>query len=229
MAAVHTRAHHPGKARTAPRRKAAEHVERNQQVAQHQRPHRIHREARPRLALPRRTPRHRTEPPPRRDPVTDVKRRLFDWTAEPARILVEDRFGTRPATAHLGVTASDNGDILGIDTDEYEIRQFSDWLLDNVSAILDDGLAIGSAGLLRERKKAWVSVEMPDNIITPEGVEFRPNLLACSSHDAGLKTRYKRVVTNVVCDNTMTAGLREDELGRKRTNAANKRSAPTRL
>jgi phage/plasmid-like protein (TIGR03299 family) len=143
-------------------------------------------------------------------PVADVKRRLFHWTAEPARVLIEDRFGVRPAEKHLGVTASDNGDILGIHTDEYEIHQFSDWLLGNVSVILDDGLAIGSAGLLRARKQAWVSIEMPDNITTPEGVEFRPNLLACSSHDASLKTRYKRVVTNVVCDNTMAAGLRED-------------------
>ncbi|GLY42992.1 hypothetical protein Amsp01_090150 [Amycolatopsis sp. NBRC 101858] len=143
-------------------------------------------------------------------PVADVKRRLFHWTAEPARVLVEDRFGLRLAKHHLGVTASDNGDLLGIRTDEYEIHQFSHWLLDNVSAILDDGLAIGSAGLLRDRRQAWVSVEIPDNIVTPEGVEFRPNLLACSSHDASLKTRYKRIVTNVVCDNTMGAGLREE-------------------
>ncbi|WIV52880.1 DUF932 domain-containing protein [Amycolatopsis nalaikhensis] len=143
-------------------------------------------------------------------PVTEVKRRLFDWTAEPARVFVEDRFGLRPAGHHLGVTASDNGDILAIHTDEYGIHQYSTWLLDNVAALLDDGLAIGSAGLLRNRKQAWVSVEVPDNITTPEGVEFRPNLLACSSHDASLKTRYKRVVTNVVCDNTMNIGLRED-------------------
>nr|WP_086864937.1 DUF932 domain-containing protein [Amycolatopsis lexingtonensis] len=143
-------------------------------------------------------------------PITDVKRRLFSWTAEPARVLVEDRFGLRPATHHLGVTASDTGDVLAIHTNEYEIHQYSTWLLDNVAALLDDGLTIGSAGLLRNRKQAWVSVEVPDNITTPEGVEFRPNLLACSSHDASLKTRYKRVVTNVVCDNTMAAGLRED-------------------
>ncbi|MFJ1767991.1 DUF932 domain-containing protein [Amycolatopsis sp. NPDC088138] len=143
-------------------------------------------------------------------PITEVKRRLFDWTAEPARVFVEDRFGLRLATAHLGVTASDNGDLLAIHTDEYGIHQYATWLLDNVASLLDDGLTIGSAGLLRERKQAWVSIEVPDNITTPEGVEFRPNLLACSSHDASLKTRYKRVITNVVCDNTMNIGLRED-------------------
>ncbi|MGW5747719.1 DUF932 domain-containing protein [Amycolatopsis sp. NPDC003861] len=143
-------------------------------------------------------------------PVDDVKRRLFGWTAEPAQVFVEDRFGLRLAEHHLGVTTSDTGDLLAIHTDEYGIHQYGTWLLDNVAALLDDGLTIGSAGLLRNRKQAWVSVEIPDNIRTPEGVEFRPNLLACSSHDASLKTRYKRVVTNIVCDNTMAAGLRED-------------------
>ncbi|WP_410595421.1 DUF932 domain-containing protein [Amycolatopsis sp. lyj-23] len=143
-------------------------------------------------------------------PITDVKRRLFGWTAEPARVFVEDRFGLRLAEHHLGVTTSDTGALLAIHTDEYGIHQYGTWLLDNVAALLDDGLAIGSAGLLRERKQAWVSVEVPDNITTPDGVEFRPNLLACSSHDASLKSRYKRVVTNVVCDNTMNIGLRED-------------------
>lgn len=54
-----------------------------------------------------------------------------------------------------------------------------------------------------------MSVEVPDTITTPEGVQYRPNLLAVSSLDGTLATTYKRVVTNVVCDNTMNAGLRE--------------------
>jgi phage/plasmid-like protein (TIGR03299 family) len=52
-------------------------------------------------------------------------------------------------------------------------------------------------------------VEVPDTITTPEGVAFRPNLLACTSHDGSLSTTYKRTITNVVCDNTMAAGLSE--------------------
>jgi phage/plasmid-like protein (TIGR03299 family) len=52
-------------------------------------------------------------------------------------------------------------------------------------------------------------VEVPDSFTTPEGVEFRPNLLATTSFDGSLATTYKRVVTNVVCDNTMAAGLAE--------------------
>ncbi|WP_158889064.1 DUF932 domain-containing protein [Amycolatopsis anabasis] len=142
-------------------------------------------------------------------PLPDVRRRLFDWTAEPEPVFVQGKFGLRQVPNTIAVTASDNGDVLGIHTDTYDIHQYQDWLLHKVGLILDDGLAIGSAGLLRERKQAWVSVEVPDTITTPEGVEFRPNLLACTSHDGSLSTTYKRVVTNVVCDNTMAAGLRE--------------------
>ena len=70
--------------------------------------------------------------------------------------------------------------------------------------------SIGSAGLLKGGAVAWVSVEVPETITTPEGVEFRPNLLACTSHDGSLATTFQRVVTNVVCDNTMSAALAED-------------------
>jgi phage/plasmid-like protein (TIGR03299 family) len=76
-------------------------------------------------------------------------------------------------------------------------------------AILDDDLSIGSAGLLKGGAVAWVSVEVPDTITTPEGVAFRPNLLACTSHDGSLATTFQRVATNVVCDNTMSAALTE--------------------
>ena len=40
-------------------------------------------------------------------------------------------------------------------------------------------------------------------------MEFRPNLLAATSHDGSLATTFQRVVTNVVCDNTVSAALAE--------------------
>ena len=89
------------------------------------------------------------------------------------------------------------------------IHQFREWLLSTVGQILDDDLSIGSAGSLRGGAVAWVSVGVPDTITTPAGAEFRPNLLAATSHDGSLATTFQRVVTNVVCDNTMSAALAE--------------------
>jgi phage/plasmid-like protein (TIGR03299 family) len=149
------------------------------------------------------------------------RRRLFDWTATTADVfaeyLTEDGFVrltdparravVRPPTA-LG--PDDPGAILGLFTDGYAVHQYAEWLLGTVAGLLDDDPSIGSAGLLKGGAVAWVSVEVPETITTPEGVAFRPNLLACTSHDGSLATTFQRVVTNVVCDNTMSAALAED-------------------
>jgi phage/plasmid-like protein (TIGR03299 family) len=153
-------------------------------------------------------------------PLPDVQRRLFGWDAVTAGVFAEyydtDGFTrlTDPARQAIvrpagALSPTDPGAILGLFKDGYVIHQYREWLLDTVGQILDDDLSIGSAGLLRGGAVAWVSIEVPDTITTPEGVEFRPNLLACTSHDGSLATTFQRVVTNVVCDNTMSAALTE--------------------
>lgn len=154
-------------------------------------------------------------------PVEDVQRRLFDWTAEERPLYVgggpldgNPRETSAPVFMEIpgrkAIVRSDNGHVMGIFKDGYRPHQFGEWLVDNVATILDDTLSIGSAGLLKGGAVAWVSVEVPDTITTPEGVQFRPNLLAVSSFDGSIATTYKRIVTNVVCDNTMRAGMSEE-------------------
>ena len=82
-------------------------------------------------------------------------------------------------------------------------------MLTTVANVLDDDLSISSAGLLREGAIAWVEVSVPDSITTPEGVVFRPNLLATTSFDGSIATTFKRTVTDVVCDNTRETALAE--------------------
>lgn len=142
-------------------------------------------------------------------PVGDVIRRLFPWDAISVPLYVQTPLGMMPIEDRQGIARSDSYEVMGLFKEGYTIHQYREWLVDQVSTILGDTLAIGSAGLLRNGAQAWVSVEVPENITTPEGVEFRPHLLAATSHDGSLATTYKRVVTNVVCDNTMAAGLAE--------------------
>lgn len=153
-------------------------------------------------------------------PIEDVRRRLFSWSPLEgkiaANVITDDGVLTihdpqrkamiRPPGA-LG--EDDGGAILGVFKDGYKGHDYDEWLLKSVATILDDELAVGSAGLLKEGAVAWVSVEVPESITTPEGVVFRPNLLAATSLDGSLATTYQRVVTNVVCDNTMSAALGE--------------------
>jgi phage/plasmid-like protein (TIGR03299 family) len=154
-------------------------------------------------------------------PVADVSRRLFDWAPVEGSVVTVyvDKDGNRQTIADADRKTivrpagtfgpEDDGAILGLFKDGYQIHSYQEWLVNSVSTILGDTLQIGSAGLLKGGAVAWVSVEVPENILTPEGVEFRPNLLATTSLDGSLSTTYKRVVTNVVCDNTHGAALGE--------------------
>ncbi|PRH79339.1 hypothetical protein C6N75_09650 [Streptomyces solincola] len=148
-------------------------------------------------------------------PVELVERRLFDWEAEERELFTATHnpgSGESAFRAVLGskaIVRSDTGSVLGIFKDGYQPHQYREWLLSNVATILDDDLQIGSAGLLRGGAIAWVSVEVAENRSMAGGIVFRPFLMATTSFDGSLATTYKRGVTNVVCDNTMNAFLRE--------------------
>ena len=159
-------------------------------------------------------------------PVEDVRRRLFHWTAQEVPLFhsvpcAGNIFGAsgidengqayqlRPVPETKAIRRSDTNEVLGIFKEGYQPHQPGAWLLGNVANLLSDELGIGSAGLLRGGAQAWVQVEVPDNISTPEGVTFRPNLLAATSFDGSLSTTYRRTATIVVCDNTMAQGLGE--------------------
>ena len=153
-------------------------------------------------------------------PIEDVRSRLFNWHAVEgtvrADVVSEDgAFSITDPTRKAilrppgAFGEDDRGQILGLFKSGYQIHQFDEWLLTQVAAILDDDLTIGSAGLLKAGAAAWVQVEVPESIVTPSGIEFRPHLLAATSLDGTLATTYKRCVQVVVCDNTMEAGLGE--------------------
>ena len=143
-------------------------------------------------------------------PVPDVLRRLFNFEVIEAPLYIPNpNGGFDDIPGRKAMVTSDTNEVLGIFKDGYRGHSYQEWLVKNVENLLDDSLSIGSAGLLKNRAQAWVSIEVPDTLSTPEGVEYRPNLLACTSFDGSLATTYKRVVTNVVCDNTMSMALSE--------------------
>jgi len=157
-------------------------------------------------------------------PLEDIERRLFHWVAESRRMAMEVPADVATMT-HLsddgvpmrwavqadlqGIARSDNHHRLGVFTDGYERHQYRPWLVDTVGVILDDTLSVSSAGLLKQGAIAWVEVSMPESITTPEGVTFRPNLLATTSFDGSIATTFKRTVTDTVCDNTRECALAE--------------------
>lgn len=157
-------------------------------------------------------------------PVSDVERRLFHWEAVSRRLAVETPVDGATMT-HLSdagdpsrweavverqaICRDDTDEVMGIFAPGYAMHQYREWLVGTVTNILDDSLSISSAGLLRGGAVAWVEVSVPESITTPEGVVFRPNLLATTSFDGSTATTFKRTVTDVVCDNTRETALAE--------------------
>ncbi|HSE46447.1 MAG TPA: DUF932 domain-containing protein [Gemmatimonadales bacterium] len=153
-------------------------------------------------------------------PVDDVRKRLFDWHAEERPVIVghnvTDADGepviTIPDEVIPGYKAwvhPKTGEVLGVHKSTRALHQYDEWLLDTTADMLDADLQIGSAGLLQGGRVAWVQVEVPDTVETPEGVTFRPFILARSSMDGSVATTFSRSVTNTVCDNTMAIAATE--------------------
>ena len=108
----------------------------------------------------------------------------------------------------------DPGAVLGVFKSGHQLHRYNEWLVGALEVILDDGLALSSAGLLRGGAVAFVQVEMPDTIETPEGVAFRPFLSAATSCDGSLASTYQTGSQVIVCDNTLAAALGEKAAAR---------------
>ena len=156
-------------------------------------------------------------------PVEHVAARLFNWTAVPRRIAVEvpasltefDHYVDgkpmlwRPETDLQAITRDDTHRRLGIFGLRYTPHQYYEWLVKGVADILDDELAIASAGLLAGGAQAWVQVSLPETIEVA-GMTALPWMMATTSFDGSTATTYKPGTQIVVCDNTRNIALGED-------------------
>lgn len=150
-------------------------------------------------------------------PVEDVRKRLFDWHAVEQPVLVGETVGDEDSLILPGPVADGykawvhpkTGDVLGVHKATRALHQYDEWLLDIAEPILGQGVEIGTAGILRGGRVAWVQFEVPETFRTPEGVTFRPFVLARSSMDASIATTWSRSITNTVCDNTMNVAAGE--------------------
>jgi phage/plasmid-like protein (TIGR03299 family) len=158
-------------------------------------------------------------------PVEDVVERLFsfEFIEAPAYFAVPCEMDEMQALddkglpikfvksteGRKGMLTSDTLEDLGSFKDGYAGHDYKEWLLDGVANLLDSELVIGSAALLQNRAVAFVQVEMPETVTTPEGFAFRPFIGAATSFNGTVATTFKKGATAWVCDNTMAAGLSE--------------------
>lgn len=149
----------------------------------------------------------------------DRVEQLMDYPLREARLTfqyeVEDDGGNPGGTMQgeipdrKAIVRADTGKTLGIFKQGYQIHQPKEWLVKNLSNILDANLRIGAATLLKGGAVAIVQAEKPGTWEGAEGVRFRPYVSAATSHDGSLSTRYFTGTTIIACENQM--GLIRDQ------------------
>jgi phage/plasmid-like protein (TIGR03299 family) len=103
--------------------------------------------------------------------------------------------------------------VMNVTSAGFNTNSFKKVLVDNVAAILQESpadLTITGAGVLKWGRVAYMEVSIPETLHNNKtGMEYRPNLLASSSFDGSVATRYDKTVTNVICDNTHQWALQQ--------------------
>ena len=109
-----------------------------------------------------------------------------------------------------GIVTPDNGVMLGVFKQGYQVHGYRQWTADQIAAILDQSrgeLATASVGLLRNRGVAFLQAKMTGTALEVGGYGFVPYITAATSVDGTLASTYATGIEAVVCDNTLASGL----------------------
>lgn len=158
-------------------------------------------------------------------PIDEINRRLFAWQAVEVPLYMrvpeadlskvdgidENGHGYRNVLAPgwKGIARSDNDFLFKPFRDGYAVHQYSDWLIEKVGAIVDDEVRPDSAGLLQNGGVAWVSVSLPESVVSERtGFALRTRILAYTSHNGTHSTTYMASDQAPVCDNSLAVTIR---------------------
>lgn len=137
---------------------------------------------------------------------------FFESQAERARVFVSVGGRIFEATDYVAMVP-DNADVVfGIHSKGYKEHQFRAWLVEGPLKLVNGKTGISSLGKLRKGARAWCQISVPETWKTPQGVEFRSNLLNYSALDGSLASTFKLTDQFSICDNTVAMALRSSGL-----------------
>jgi phage/plasmid-like protein (TIGR03299 family) len=139
----------------------------------------------------------------------DVAEKFFDVHVSPREIWFDVPGGRVKVDGYKAWATDDDNTTLGVHSDSFTGHQYGEWLVKNVAHLVNGTTGLGAIGYLRNRAQAFVHIEVPDTFKTPEGVDFRPFLMAATGFDGKLATIYKRCITRPICDNTVAGAMME--------------------
>src|SRR5262249_18776484 len=101
-----------------------------------------------------------------------------------------------------GIVRSDDFTELGRHGKGYRIHDYNEWLIRNVSNILQDSLSVLSALTLKNGAQAAVEIGLDESMHDDTtGLDFWPFILAQTSLDGSLATTYSSFNRVLQCDN----------------------------
>lgn len=126
---------------------------------------------------------------------------LYDADMKPVQAITLDAIDQ--IDTHKLLKASDTRErmtVIGID---HAIHTYRNWLTGTVQECVGDEAKVSSAGLLRRRAQAWVTIERPETAVGPDGIRFSPFITLSTSYDGSLTSQINQNTQLCVCDNTV--------------------------
>jgi phage/plasmid-like protein (TIGR03299 family) len=143
-------------------------------------------------------------------PIEAVEK-LFGFDVNLARVWVEDKDGNLFLAEEFLAAVPDNQKVCyAVHSKKFSMdgHQFREWLIEGPAKVINGTVGISNAGLLKNGAQAWVNVTTPEEWKTPQGVDFRPQLLWTTAVDGSLASIIKETDIISLCDNTREAALR---------------------
>jgi phage/plasmid-like protein (TIGR03299 family) len=161
-------------------------------------------------------------------PREDVYRRLLSWELvrvrpNPTFTVVDDE-GTPvgkpmalPDNKFIGMARppkafgpDDPGEVFAYFGDKtYATHQYGKWGAEALELLTDGPLQIGSAGLLKGGAVFWLQAQLEETQEVVPGLAFRPYITAATSANGQIATSFFTGAQVVVCDNTLSAAIRD--------------------
>lgn len=137
-----------------------------------------------------------------------VKAAGMDWKIRRSRVRYGEGANQLTLDDSHVLFRSDTKAPLGIVSDKYRVFQPAE-TLEFFRDLLPEGFELNTAGTLYGGKKFWALASIGEEFTIGSRDRLRGFILAASSADGSIRTTFKNVITRVVCDNTLTAGMSE--------------------
>lgn len=141
--------------------------------------------------------------------VAQAVKEYLGWSVEQQPLYYKGSDGGFYAVeTHVANVRSDHGNVLGVVGAGYEPIQHSAMVEDIKALCGESGAKVHTIGSINGGKRVWILLETTDTV-NVAGDRLKTYMAVMSSHDGSLAYTVAPTTVRIVCNNTLTAALRE--------------------